>query len=159
MDQIKKLQPKDASAYRAIRLESLLTFPNSFCSVYEEQKEKEKLGFEKDIEQGLNHKFVIGAFHNSNLIGICAFFQYPDNPKSGELVQMYVQNNYQGQGMGLQLINELLAEAKKTPTIETVFLEVRYGIDNALHLYKKAGFSPINQPKSEDEDYKMSISI
>ncbi|MEO1435774.1 MAG: GNAT family N-acetyltransferase, partial [Bacteroidota bacterium] len=66
----RRLAPSDSKAYRAIRLESLQTYPNSFGSSYTDQVQKDKLAFERYIETSASSHFIVGAFQNNQLIGI-----------------------------------------------------------------------------------------
>ena len=69
----RKLRSIDSEKYREIRLESLKLHPESFGSGYEEQSVLPKLKFEKSLEEPIDDRFVLGAFDDRGLIGICAF--------------------------------------------------------------------------------------
>ena len=105
-----KLTEIDSIAYREMRLESLKLHPISFGTTYEEQKKLPKLRFQKTLEDPRSTKFLIGAFDQGDLIGICGFvpFLLDENiqlNKVGTIVQMYVKASHRGQKVGLNLIN------------------------------------------------------
>jgi RimJ/RimL family protein N-acetyltransferase len=97
------LLPKDSKKYRNIRLESLLVFPDSFCSTFETESTRGKLFFQKNIEDKSENNFVVGCFEKGNLIGICSFYILPETTDIGELVQLYVKIEYQRKGIARQL--------------------------------------------------------
>lgn len=141
----RKLLPKESRLYRAIRLESLKLFPDSFGSVYEEQVQKEKLSFEKNIEDQTEGRFILGAFRNKKLIGICGTYQHA-NPKTRHrtfIVQMYVKPEFSKQKIGLNLLNAMIEEAFKNPVIEQLELEVFTDNIPANKIYEQANFKEV----------------
>lgn len=140
--QTRKLLPNESNAYREIRLECLKKYPNNFTSNYQEEKAKTKLFFQPFIEESNNNNFVIGAFHNSSLVGISGFKRH-DNKKTerrGLIIQVYVQPEYHGKHIGLLLIKSTLKEAFKINGIEQIEIDVIASNHNAESIYKKAGF-------------------
>lgn len=138
----KKLSPEDSKKYRAIRLESLQEYPHHFGSTYQEQKQKEKLFFEGLIETSHSECFVIGAFLNNTLIGICAFYKFSDEryKHRGEILQMYVQPKYQHHKVGFNLLQAAIKEAFKTTHLEQIELEVITSAKSANQIYEKVDF-------------------
>jgi ribosomal protein S18 acetylase RimI-like enzyme len=141
----RKLESADAGLYRAIRLESLKLHPDSFGSSYEEQRKLPKLMFEKALESPVDARFVMGAYDQGELIGICGFVplvadDYQALRPAGTLIQMYVKPAYRGRKIGLGLVKALMHEAFSLPNIEQVVLEVKEGNMGAIRVYEQAGF-------------------
>lgn len=67
------LLPHESKNYRMIRLESLEKFPEAFGASYQESLRIEKFRLETDIENPTYDRFVMGAFADTNLVGICSF--------------------------------------------------------------------------------------
>ncbi len=132
------LAPNESELYRNIRLESLKEFPESFSTSYEEALKMEKLILQFDIEKQTLNRFVYGAFNDKTLIGICAFIN--DEKNSGSIYQMYIQKEYHGLHIGLQLIKSLMEEVKDRFGNMAICLEVSTDNLPAIHLYKKVGF-------------------
>ncbi|RLJ32170.1 ribosomal protein S18 acetylase RimI-like enzyme [Chryseobacterium sp. 7] len=144
----RKIFPEESKIYRTIRLESLEKFPESFGTHYQEALKIDKFRMENDIEQQTAERFVLGAFDNKKLIGICAFVK--EKNTIGAIYQMYVKKEYQGQNIGLKLIEAVIDEAhQQFPGIE-IHLEVTPGNEKAYKLYKKAGFEEIKNPSHEE---------
>ena len=140
--QYRKLLPVDLKQYRQVRLEALKNYPASFGSSYEEESASPKLGFEANIEQQLNSKFIIGAFDGEKLIGICGFAQETrvKVKHRGLIIQMYIQPQYQGKKLGLQLLQTTIHEAFKLPDLEQIVLGVITTNESAKKIYEQAGF-------------------
>lgn len=143
----RKLLPHESKLYRAIRLESLKQFPDSFEANYLEALKTKKLRMEVDIENQTAEKFVFGAFTNQQLIGICAFVKHENH--SGNIYQMYIKKDFQGQNIGSGLIQSIIHEAYKKFNVTEVYLEVASKCSPAYHLYKKNGFKEINNEDSK----------
>jgi ribosomal protein S18 acetylase RimI-like enzyme len=163
----RKLLPSDSAHYREIRLESLKTHPESFGSTFEEQKKQPKLMFEKAIEQPYDERFVVGAFDQKAIIGICGFVpftseDFPDLESAGTIIQMYVKPTYRGRKIGFNLVKTVVDEAFRLPNIDKVVLGVREGNTSAIRVYKQAGFltyspSEIKTEGHDDAFRKMII--
>jgi ribosomal protein S18 acetylase RimI-like enzyme len=138
----RNLLPQESNIYRTIRLESLEKFPASFGAQYQEALQIEKFRLESDIEQQAQGRFVIGAFDNQFLVGICVFVKEENN--TGSIYQMYVRENYQGKHIGAGLIQATISEARQRFNKIDIFLEVIPHNVKAYGLYKKIGFEAVN---------------
>lgn len=139
----RKLTPPESGEYRKIRLESLQNAPDNFGSTYESESKKAKLAFEQNIEEQPEGKFIIGAFADGKLIGICGFSR-ESSPKQlhwGYIIQMYVKPQYRGKKIGKGLLDKTMAEAFKVPGIEQLILGVITNNHNAVKVYERAGFT------------------
>jgi len=145
----RKVLPTECELYRAIRLESLKEYPNSYGSVYAEQMVKAKLGFESNIENQDRKQFIIGAFDGDKLIGICGFYGMDDErfKHQGELIQMYVKANYQGCQIGFNLLEATVKEAFLLEELKQIELGVFSSSPAALRIYQKAGFEEFGLQK------------
>ncbi|WP_265131544.1 GNAT family N-acetyltransferase [Chryseobacterium oranimense] len=146
--QYRKLLPEESVIYRAIRLESLKKFPESFCADYEEALKTEKFRIEYDIENQLAERFVLGAFNEDQLIGICTFVK--DENNRGNIYQMYVKEEYQGKNIGLHLIQKVIEEAYSYFKGIEIYLEVKHNNTKAFNLYQKIGFVEISDAQQNE---------
>ena len=138
----RKLKPEESGKYRLIRLESLQKYPHSFGSKYEIESQKTKLAFEKFIEESNPDCLIVGALIIDKLIGICGFYrlqgQYTKH--RGEIIQMYVQPEYQGKSVGYDLLKATGSIGFQLENIEQIELEVMTDIKAANRIYEKVGF-------------------
>lgn len=139
----RKLTPSESGEYRKIRLESLRDAPNNFGSAYEIESKKNKLAFEQFIEEQAEAKFIIGAFEDAKLVGICGFSREspPKQMHWGYIIQMYVKPQYRGKKIGKGLLDKTMEEAFKIPGIEQLILGVITTNHSAITVYEKAGFT------------------
>ena len=145
----KILGPKDAIAYRAIRLEALKKYPEYFGSGYEQQVQLEKLYFERLIEEGSEKGKMAGVFIDNQLVGVCGVtFETTVLPNAGEVIQMYVKPEYQSKGFGKSLMLKI-KEICDSCAISTVLLEVVKDNESAIKVYKQSGYK-INESLSCD---------
>ena len=77
------------------------------------------------------------AFEGEKLVGYAGLMLIPPE---GELVNIAVDRDCQGRGIGTQMLEYLLAEAEKRG-ITDIFLEVRISNAPARKLYEAAGFT------------------
>ncbi|CAI8873593.1 GNAT family N-acetyltransferase [Chryseobacterium sp. IT-36CA2] len=151
----RKIFPEESKIYRAIRLESLEKFPESFGANYQEALKIEKFRMENDIEEQTEERFVLGAFADKELIGICTFVK--DENNIGNIYQMYVKKEYQGKNVGLELIEAIIDEARQKFNDIEIHLEVTHGNDKAYNLYKKAGFEEVESISKEGLSHNISM--
>jgi ribosomal protein S18 acetylase RimI-like enzyme len=152
----RKLTAADSAQYREIRLESLRLHPESFGSSFEGQRKLPKLMFEKALEEPIDERFVVGAFDQQALIGICGFVPFASDDRgqlkgTGTIIQMYVKAAYRGRKIGLNLVKATLEEAFKIAGIEQVVLGVAEGNVSAIRVYEQAGFRTYSLEGGEAE--------
>ena len=140
--EIRKLLPSESNSYRELRLECLKNYPKNFTSNYHDEKAKDKLFFQPHIESSDVNNFVIGAFHNNNLVGISGFHRHERIKinHSGIIIQVYVNPEYQGNSIGLNIVKSTLEEAFKINGIEQIEIDVITVNKNAAKIYEKIGF-------------------
>ena len=138
----RRLGPSDTKKYRSLRLECLRDFPENFGATLASEAARPKLRMEIAIEAESPTKFVIGAFSDQTLIGQVAIYQ-EENPRQlhvGQVVQMYVQPQFSGQKVGLNMLKFAIASAWEIEALEQLRLEVVTTSLSAIHVYQQAGF-------------------
>ena len=138
------LDSKDRESYRQIRLESLTNYPEFFGDTYEEEINATTLKFDKALKSSDGNSFLVGAFSEDILIGICGFIQDGRMKTShrGDIVQVYVDPSFSGQGIGSELLKITIAKAFENGLIDQILLSVVYINEKAINLYKKHCFAP-----------------
>jgi diamine N-acetyltransferase len=134
---IKTLAHQDASSYRALRLESLKSHPDNYGSNFEQENSKPTLFFENEIQTLNSPNIMLGAYLDSQLIGICGLI--PNELNQFQIVQMYLKSAFGGLGVAKELISfskQLLAIHHKTGLVLTVYAENL----KAIELYKNVDF-------------------
>jgi len=139
---IRKLTGSDTKIYREARLYCLKTYPDKFGSLYEDEIKKEKLFFEECLENATCDSFVFGALNGKKCIGLCGFVpeKRSRTKHRGEIIQMFVHEDYRGQKTGEKLLLATIADAFKNPVMEQIILGVMSTNKAAMELYTKLGF-------------------
>lgn len=163
--EFRKLRPKESNSYRELRLECLKFYPENFGSNYHDENGKEKLFFQRHIENFSADNFVMGGFDAEKLIAICGFQRY-DTEKTnhrGRIIQVYVSQEYQRKNIGSDILKATLSEAFKRNGVKQIELGVVTTNRGAEEIYKKIGFKEYGVHKNYLKigakyfDHKMMI--
>lgn len=97
------------------------------------------------------------AIENDNVIGCVVLVPLNQEQTKTQLMQMAVETNQQGKGIGKLLVNELLAFSKSKRIKEVVC----HSRDNAVPFYLSLGFEIYDDPFVEVgiHHYHMKINI
>ena len=91
-------------------------------------------------ENPVSNVWVIELSNDSmGLKHVCGFVNYWNTFDSGTICQIAVHPELQHYGLGSQLMNEVIKDAK-TKKVRTLTLEVRAGNEKAINFYLKHGF-------------------
>ncbi len=85
-------------------------------------------------------KNAVIAYENDAVVGIGAYKEY--NAETVEIKRMYTLPEHRGKGIASKIVNELENWAKKEG-YRSCILETSCRLENAIALYKKAGFEII----------------
>ncbi|MDR6549893.1 GNAT family N-acetyltransferase [Paenibacillus qinlingensis] len=139
---IRILDEQDAALYQALRLRALQVNPEAFGSTYEREVQ---FSLETVVERikPTKEKFVLGAFHDQDLLAGTVTFVRESGQKSahkGNVFGMFVAEEGRGQGLGKLLMLELIRRAKLFEGVEQINLMVMSDNESAKKLYKSLGF-------------------
>lgn len=137
---IRTLGADDAEAYRALMLEAYGAYPQAFTSSVAERAAMPLSWWQKRLDNRLDR--LLGGFHRDELAGIVGLAFEPREKARHKvtLFGMYVTQAYQQQGLGRQLVEAALAEARQHPRLKVIQLTVTAGNDAAFALYQRCGF-------------------
>lgn len=137
--ELRRLTTADAEAYRAIRLAALKNAPQAFVSTYDEGLGKSLVYY----KQMLNLTFTFGICKDTEIlaIGSLNFNTYSRWRHIAVITAMYVTPDFQQQGLGRTILNQLIEQAKAFSEIEQIYLSVVANNKAAIALYEAAGFS------------------
>jgi len=138
----RKLRPGESGVYRALRLESLKRYPDSFGSTYAEEAQVSRLAFENAIDEGTSDRFVVAAFLRKQLVGIAGFARRERHKTRhrSEITQVYVDPDARGRSIGETLMRATLEMGFAQRGIEQVELSLVSTNHAARRLYERLGF-------------------
>ena len=102
---------------------------------------------------------VVIAYWNDKAVGCCCFKEFEN--KTVEIKRMYLDTDYRRKGIAQKMLSEIESWAKEKGFSDTV-LETGYKMVEAIHLYKKMGYSQIpnyGQYADNPESICMSKSL
>lgn len=137
---IRALVASDAEAYRALMLEAYARYPQAFTSSVAERASMPLSWWEKRLDNPLDR--LLGAFAGDELAGIVGLAFEPREKARHKvtLFGMYVDAAYQRLGLGRQLVEAALDEARQQARLKVIQLTVTAGNDAAFALYRRCGF-------------------
>jgi ribosomal protein S18 acetylase RimI-like enzyme len=141
---IRRLEPADATAYRALMLQAYESHPEAFTSSPAERAVLPLAWWTERLPEGPRPASVVyGAFdENAALVGAVGLvFESREKTRhKADLFGMYVAPAARQRGFGRQLVAAALAEARAREGLRVVQLTVTHGNDEALALYQGCGF-------------------
>ncbi|OLF51686.1 GNAT family N-acetyltransferase [Pseudomonas chlororaphis] len=137
---IQRLDAAHASAYRALMLEAYERHPQAFTSSVGERAAMPLSWWESRLSSPLD--LLLGVFVDGELVGIggLAFDPREKARHKATLFGLYVAAPRRNSGLGRQLVQALLLEARQRQGVRLVQLTVTAGNDSALALYQRCGF-------------------
>jgi RimJ/RimL family protein N-acetyltransferase len=136
---LRKLLPSDVRAYRELRHEVILSSPMAFASSAPEERAADDQRFLLDISPK-GRGCVLGAFDGS-LLGVTGLRteEKTQTAHKGLLFGMAIRQKARGQGIGRNLIQAILMEARALG-LRQVVLAYTEGNEAAEHLYRSCEF-------------------
>lgn len=138
---IRRLRAGDAQAYRELMLQAYEHHPQAFTSSVRERAVMPMNWWESRLTSRLD--VVLGAFETNQLAGIVGLALDPREKArhKATLFGMYVVDAHRHRGLGQQLLEAVLAEARRHAFLKLVQLTVTAGNDPAIRLYQRCGFA------------------
>ena len=140
----RQLMPTDYDEYKRIWLDCLKQHPGNFGATYEEGLHSKSLKLANAINASDEYNFAFGAFiAGQKLIGLCGLITDPriKARHRGEIVQVFVDPAYKGQGIGKKLLQLSIDKAFANEETEQIVLSVASANENAIRLYQRFGFA------------------
>lgn len=137
-----KLRPariKDLDAITEIYNEAIIKTVATFDTepkTYEEQK--------KWFHDHGSKNPILVAELNGMIVGWASLSKWSDRCAYSDTaeISLYVQEKYQGKGIGRHLIEAIIKEGKKTG-LHTIIARITAGNESSLHLHQSVGFTQI----------------
>jgi GNAT superfamily N-acetyltransferase len=138
------LGPDDATLFQRLRLQGLLDVPEAFGTTYEEDRvlPEEVVAERLRPVRAPVGRAVVGAFMGEALVGFAGCMQSPKRKTrhKAEIWGTYVTPDARGRGVGRQLLEALIAEARAWEGVERLTLSVVERAGAAWRLYTALGF-------------------
>lgn len=139
---LRNIQKEEVEQFREFRLGGLKNDPGSFSSTYEEdihqsaEYYKERIGDTED-------NYILGAYdENDRLIGTAGFLRESKlkTRHKGTIWGVYVSPDWRKQGIGKQLIEEIISRSRRLSDFTQINLITMVSNVGAKRLYESLGF-------------------
>ena len=99
---------------------------------------------------------IFFALLDGAVVGTCALIKHTDG--LFELSKMAVAGNYQGQGIGTQLLRHVI-EWARSHSIKKLFVETNTVLERAVRLYQRVGFREIVHDSSNAHYRRTNLKM
>jgi ribosomal protein S18 acetylase RimI-like enzyme len=142
MAEVRLLTEEDAPALWRLRLEALECEPRAFAETPEEHRQTSSEIFALRLREGRPNHFIVGAFEGESLVGMAGFLRSGGSKArhKGRVWGVYLNAAARGQGIGRQMLDALLEEARGLEGLVNVVLTVAEENRPAVELYRRVGF-------------------
>ena len=142
---IARLGPADLMAFKALRDEGLRLHPEAFDADLDNEAARPPESYvgRLGLSEAKGGTFLLGAWVGQQMVGMIGPERQflPKLRHSAELNSMLVTPQHAQRGVGLALMLECLALARRAQGLELITLRVSADNASAIRLYEKAGFS------------------
>lgn len=138
---LRRLMKEDLNTFFNLRLEALLDSPTAFLASFDEEKKLGAIFYENAMNDNINN-LIFGAFIENKLIGFIGIYK-EERQKTNHKANiwgMYVQPNYRSQGVGKNLLENVIAYAKNTMNCLIINISVEATNLHAKKLYESYDF-------------------
>jgi RimJ/RimL family protein N-acetyltransferase len=141
---IARLGPADLVAFKSLRDEGLRLHPEAFDADLDNEAARPPESYvgRLGLSEAKGGTFLLGAWVGPHMVGMIGLERQflPKLRHSAELNSMLVRPHHAGRGIGLSLMQECLAQARRANGLELITLRVSADNASAIRLYEKAGF-------------------
>lgn len=138
--EIRKVESTEWIVWKSIRLEALANHPEAFSASKEAEAAAAAAAPEADFVQRLENNTVLGAWHESQLVGTVGFsaMKNPKMQHRGNMWGMYLQKEHRAKGISGALVKAVIEHARRH--VLQVHCTVITSNLPAIKLYEKNGF-------------------
>ena len=143
MIRVDRIREGEADLLRDLRLASLADSPGAFASTYEREVGFDPDEWERRASASSSGRAAAAFFARDeagDVVGLVGVFESRLDPRTAELVSMWVSPSARGQGVGVVLVERAIEWAREAGYAR-VDLWVARGNDIAERLYAQRGFT------------------
>src|SRR3989344_3832432 len=140
---IARIAPADLGAYKRLRDEALRLHPDAFDADIESEQSRppESYLWRLGMSETLGGTFLLGAWEGRELIGMIGLERQTQAKlrHSAEFNSMMAHPSHTGRGVGIQLVQAAIAEARQAIGLEQITLRVSTSSNSAIRLVEGPG--------------------
>jgi ribosomal protein S18 acetylase RimI-like enzyme len=138
---LRRLEPGDVAAYRALRLAALRESPAAYGSSAEEEEALPMAAFDARLAPAAD-RAVFGAFDGTTLVALAGLVREAQAKRAhiATVFGVYVAPQARGRGVGRGMMQFTIERARALPGLRQLRLAVNADNTAALNLYTSLGF-------------------
>jgi ribosomal protein S18 acetylase RimI-like enzyme len=133
--------PERWQQYKELRLEALKNEPQAFAETYEKVEgiDGEEWTRRLSLDDRVNIRMV-AENKDGRLVGMMTAVRSKDNKNNALIINVYINKDYRGAGLGKKMLKEILNLLEKVDDIKIIELTVNVAQGAAVSIYKTCGF-------------------
>ncbi len=144
MPDIKLLAPGDWRILQKIRLAALQDSPHAFLATYELEEGYDEARWRAEFTRGKWYVEFPEGKPGAEPVSLVGVTREPERTRRECFLEyLWVAPEFRRNGVASRMINQVVGQLKESG-VQTVFLWVLDGNENAAHLYKQLGFVSCN---------------
>ena len=153
MIKIKRLLNHEVELFKDLRLSALKDSPFAFSASYEKSLTRNLESWKNQVKLSASgaDKVTFIAFSGNKAIGRSSLYRHGDTVKSGELLQVWVDPSYRGQGVASNILLTIIEWAKDND-FDRIIATIGFENREVIPFYKRYGFTNENLQSADDSD-------
>jgi len=142
---VRTLEPAEWETLAAVRLEALKDAPDAFAALLSEESCWREQQWREAFTNRIWYVAILDV--EPQAVGLARMFRQPDEPHQRYIESMWVAPEYRQHGVARTLIEAIIDQARREPSVRVVSLWVLEGNDVAGTIYRRLGFRPTDEVK------------
>lgn len=150
----RRIQSGESDLYRELRLRALGDAPGAFTTTHAQASARSVKSWHEQANataQGAERAMFF-VLVDDNPVGLAALYRHPEQPDTGELLQVWVAPEHRGRGAADGLLDALFRWGVDEAGFLRVLAEVKANNVRALGFYRRYGFVHRADIQASDPD-------
>jgi ribosomal protein S18 acetylase RimI-like enzyme len=151
---VRRIHNGESDLYRALRLRALTDAPGAFTTTHAQASARSAESWREQTDSTVqgSERATFFAFVDDNPVGLAALYRHPEQPVTGELLQVWVAPEHRGRGAADALLDALFHWGIDEAGFLRVLAEVKANNVRALGFYRRYGFVHRADIQASDPD-------
>lgn len=150
----RRIQSSESDLYRAIRLRALSDAPGAFTTTHAQASTRSAESWHEQTDSTARgaERAMFFVLVDNTPVGLAALYCHPEQPDTGELLQVWVAPEHRGRGAADALLDALFRWGIDEAGFLRILAEVKANNTRALGFYRRYGFAHRAEIQASDPD-------